>query len=75
MVRLKIQIVIQTVTKIYYYGKSILEAYIPSLGRGRNIVRQIKEECNNDIIYNIEETDSEILFYFKASDLDILKNI
>ena len=27
---------------ISYYGKSILEAYIPSLGRGHNIIKAIK---------------------------------
>lgn len=58
--------------QIYYYGKSILEAYIPSIGRGNNIIKQIKEEFG-DIIFNIVKTDSEILFWFKASNMDKLE--
>lgn len=59
--------------KIYYYGKSILEAYIPSLGRGHNIIKSIKDELSEDIIFNIVETDSEILFQFKASNMNKLE--
>ena len=88
--------------KIYYYGKrGALEAYIPSLGRGRNIVKNIysdyvqdiesspymtitekeinetiskikstdyealyKDEALNQIIYDIYDTDEEVLFKF-----------
>ena len=49
-------------TRIYHYGGSTLLAYIPSKGRGRNI---IKNETIKDLIFNIEETDSEVLFKFK----------
>jgi len=59
--------------KIFYYGKSILEAYIPSIGRGRNIIKKIKENLKSDIIFNIVETDSEILFQFKANDMKRLE--
>lgn len=35
--------------QIYHYGKGILIAYIPSLGRGRNILKALgKELCNTD---------------------------
>lgn len=55
--------------KVFHYGRDILIAYIPSLGRGHNILKNI-EENDKSIIYNIEETDSEILFKFKYSDSD-----
>lgn len=35
--------------KIFYYGKGILSAYIPSLGRGHNIIKGIYSEFVNDI--------------------------
>lgn len=55
--------------KIFYYGSSILQAYIPSLGRGHNVIKAINE-MDSSMIFNIEETDSEILFKFKYSDSD-----
>lgn len=54
--------------KIFYYGRSTLQAYIPSLVRGHNILKQIKENFGNDIAFDIEETDSEVLFLFKSKD-------
>lgn len=94
--------------KIFYYGKGIMQCYIPSLIAGRNIVKQIysmyinpdntetitstldrkdgkqvvrigvhiKDDTifdndlskNDKIIFNIEETDSEVLFLFKVKD-------
>lgn len=89
--------------QIYYYGRGKLNAYIPSLGRGRNIIKAIysdfikniddtnyaetvdrkdkktgeiikskifnydalyKDSELNKIIFNIEETDEEVLFRF-----------
>ncbi|MCJ7965821.1 hypothetical protein MT487_01880 [Lachnospiraceae bacterium NSJ-171] len=55
--------------KITYYGKSILQAYIPSLIRGHNILKAINE-INSSIIFDIEETDEEVLFKFKYVDSD-----
>lgn len=55
--------------KIFYYGSSILQAYIPSLGRGHNIIKAIAE-IDSSIIFDIEETDSEVLFKFKYVDSD-----
>ena len=55
--------------KIFYYGSSILQAYIPSLGRGHNIIKAINE-MDSSMIFDMEETDSEILFKFKYSDSD-----
>lgn len=52
--------------KIFYYGKATLEAYIPSKIRGRNLIKTIEEELGQDVIYNKEENDLEVLFQFKA---------
>ena len=55
--------------KIFYYGKNTLQAYIPSIGRGHNIINSINEKYGN-VIFDIEETDVEILFKFKTKDAD-----
>lgn len=59
--------------QIFHYGHGILEAYIPSLGRGRNIIKAIEEEFHGDIIFNIKETSEEVLFQFKAQDMGKLE--
>lgn len=43
-----------------------MQAYIPSLQRGHNIVKMI----DPNIIFGIEETDSEVLFKFKYTNSD-----
>lgn len=58
---------------ISYYGKSILETYIPSIGRGRNIIKTIQSELGDNIIFNIKETSQELLFQFKAQDMEKLE--
>ena len=58
---------------ISYYGKSILEVYIPSLVRGHNIIKEINSELGDNIIFNIKETSQEVLFQFKAQDMDKLE--
>ena len=55
--------------KIFHYGRDILQGYIPSLTRGRNIIKVINN-INPDLIFNIEETDSEILFKFSYKNSD-----
>lgn len=55
--------------KIFYYGSSILQAYIPSLGRGHNVIKAINE-IDSSMIFDIEETDSEVLFKFKYINSD-----
>lgn len=52
--------------QIFHLGGSTLQAYIPSLGRGRNILRAV----DPSLIFNIEETNAEVLFCFKATDMD-----
>ena len=56
--------------RIFYYGKSILEVYIPSRIRGCNIIKAIENEFNDNIIFNVVETDSEVLFHFKTKHMD-----
>ena len=55
--------------KIFHYGRDILQAYIPSLGRGHNVLKAINE-IDSSIIFDIEETDVEILFKFKYINSD-----
>jgi len=90
--------------RIYYYGHSILQAYIPSLQRGHNIIKAIKELENShtrysvndknktqdidknsknlsiksdfqgeNIVHNIEEGDSEVLFCFHSKYMEQLE--
>ena len=47
--------------------------YVPSIGRGRNIVKSIQSEIGDNIIFNIKETSQEVLFQFKAQDMDKLE--
>ena len=56
----------QNNNRIFSYGHGILQAYIPSLIRGHNIIKSISEQFGNEIIFDIEETDSEVLFKFNA---------
>lgn len=56
--------------KVFHFGGSILQAYVPSIGRGHNIIKAIKEQFHGDIIFDIEETDSEVLFKFYYKDSD-----
>ena len=56
--------------KVFHFGGSILQAYVPSIGRGHNVIKAIKEQFHGDIIFDIEETDSEVLFKFYYKDSD-----
>ncbi len=60
--------------KIFHYGKQILQAYIPSIGRGHNIIKSIKQ-FQEEIIFDIDETDTEVLFKFNAKYIDLLAPI
>lgn len=54
--------------KIYSYGNGTLTAYIPSLGRGRNIRKAMDKD---KIPYtDYDESDSEVSFHFKAKDIE-----
>lgn len=53
--------------RIYHYGGSVLQAYIPSKIRGQKYARELK-----DVIFDVEETDKEVLFKFNVADVDII---
>lgn len=57
--------------KIYSYGHGVLVAYIPSLGRGHNILNKLDDKIPFDIV----ESDSEIEFKFKYKDLDLVAEL
>lgn len=52
--------------RIFHYGNRILQAYIPSLGRGNNIIKAIRQNFSDDTIFHIEKTDKEVLFRFNS---------
>lgn len=51
---------------MFHYGRDILQAYIPSIGRANNIVKEI----DPNIIFDIERTDVEVLFKFRYVNSD-----
>lgn len=55
--------------KVLHDNRDVLIAYIPSLMRGHNILKTINK-IDTSIIFDVEETDSEILFKFKYSNSD-----
>lgn len=63
--------------QIYHYGGSVLVGYIPSIGRGRNILREIAKELNlvkneDEELYNVK-----ILYSLLEKDktiFDIMEN-
>lgn len=59
--------------RIFYFGRSILEAYIPSKIRGNNIIKAINQSLGNDIIFDISGSDSEIMFKFKTKHMETLE--
>ena len=59
--------------RVFSYGHGVLECYVSSLGRGHNIVKAIQSDFEEDIIFHIEETDSEILFRFHAKNMKKLE--
>lgn len=59
--------------KIFHYGNRTLEYYTPSKQRGHNMIKAIKENLGDDVIFHMEENDSEVTFRFNAkymSDLE-----
>lgn len=65
--------------KIFTYGHINntrpvwLLAYIPSIGRGHNIIKSLKE--NNIMLVDIRENDEEVEFKFKATDIEIVAEL
>lgn len=60
---------------ISYYGKGLLEAYIPSIGRGHNYIKAIQEQFPNIPLLNIRETSEEVLFMFNGKYMEQLEDI
>lgn len=50
-----------------------LSAYIPSIGRGRNVVKELKKQDVN--IEQYEETDEEVQFIFLPKDIEIVAKL
>lgn len=63
----------QNKIQIFSYGHGILEVYIPSIGRGHNIVNAINTDLGKDIIFDKVETDGEVIFKFHAKYMDKLE--
>lgn len=59
-------------TRIYSFGYGVLQVYIPSLQRGHNFIKAIKEQFQEEIIFDIEESSCEVLFKFHAKHLEKL---
>lgn len=65
-----IYIACQYGNKITSYGHGILQAYIPSITRGRKIKRILDKK---KVLYsNYHETDKEVEFKFKTKDIDFI---
>ena len=58
--------------QIFSFGRGILQAYIPSIGRGNNIIKAIQSDLGYDVIFDIEKSDSEVLFKFNAKSMEQL---
>lgn len=59
--------------KIYYYGRGTFVAYIPSIIRGKNILKKLDE---TNIPYSDPHIyDSEVEFKFKTADMDAVANL
>ena len=59
--------------KIYYYGKGILTAYVPSIGRGRNVKKALDEK--NIPCTKYVESDDEVMIYFHNKYIDEVATI
>lgn len=59
-------------TRVYFYGKekrrNILEAYIPSIGRGNNIIKNLQDVG----IFDISKNDKEVSFKFYEDDIEMV---
>lgn len=60
--------------QIFYYGAGLLEAYIPGVRRGNNILRAMEENGHDNIPIDVTTTDAEVYFKFKAKDMPIMKS-
>lgn len=61
--------------KITRYGGKIFQVYIPSLGRGRNIIKKLEEMGKQDIVIKYIETDQEVIFNFHMSNMELVAEL
>lgn len=59
--------------QIFYYGKGILEVYIPSIGRANNIIKAIQDDLNDDILFDLRKYDGEASFKFNSKNMELLE--
>lgn len=59
--------------EISHYYRDTLTAYIPSLKRGHNIRKALDKQGISYTDY--DETDEEVLFNFKASDIEVVAEL
>lgn len=61
----------QNKIKVTYYGNKILQAYIPSISRGNNILKAIGK-IDPTLIFDVRKTDEEVIFKFKYVDSEVI---
>ena len=59
--------------RIWHYGGSKLIAYVPNVQRGRNFIKKLKRLGVD--VFDCDESDEEVTFKFKASDMDVTAQI
>lgn len=64
----------QNNVKIMSHGRGILKAYIPSIGRGNNMIKAINE-IDPNIIQKVIKTDEEVVIFFHAKHMKTLEPI
>jgi hypothetical protein len=61
--------------QIYHYGGKELVAYIPSIGRAKNIIKKLKEMGKKDVVLKILESDEEMLIHFHVKDIELMAEL
>lgn len=58
---------------ITHSKQSILQVWIPSAVRGRNIVQKVKEELGENILFDLVDNETEYLFKFHSKHMESLE--
>lgn len=58
--------------RVFHFGGRVLEYYSNRLMSGKNVVKAINDE-NPSLIYDVLITDGEVVFKFKAKDIEQLE--
>jgi hypothetical protein len=61
--------------QIYHYGDKELVAYIPSIGRAKNIIKKLKEEGKEDFILKVIWSDEEALIHFHVKNIELFAEL